>query len=432
MPQSDLKIVGSSGIVPRIALVAAIIVALAFGWFAVRMQFGDMIAELTTAGSPSAEQMADIAHGMAPSDPLTMWLKATLANNVFTPENTASSVGMFEDTVRLAPRDFRWWIELGRAYEQDEKPVQAEAAFKKAIELGPTYTFPRWQLGNFYLRQGRTDEAFAELKLATKNNQTYREQVFSLAWEYFDKDPAKLEQIAADSPDVHASLALFYAQRGRAADSLRNWDMLTDEQKAQNPQIFRTIAQGLYDKRSYPEALEFARQLGIDPDAKPETVTNAGFEKTIGNAEDTRFGWRVMRNDAKVDVATDSIVRHDGARSLRIFFKAYNKPELYIVTQNVVAVPGRSYRLRFWLRTENLRSAGMPQLQIVNANDDTMLAKSQSYPNGTNDWEQVSVEFTAPENCSGIVIRTIRASCGPDCPIAGTIWYDDFELKRTN
>ncbi len=261
------------------------IVALAFGWFAVRWQFGDMIAELTTAGSPSAEQMADIARGMAPSDPLTMWLKATLANNVFTPENTASSVGMFEDTVRLAPRDFRWWIELGRAYEQDEKPVQAEAAFKKAIELGPTYTFPRWQLGNFYLRQGRTDEAFAELKLATKNNQTYREQVFSLAWEYFDKDPAKLEQIAADGPDVHASLALFYAQRGRAADSLRNWDMLNDEQKAENPQIVQTIAQGLFEKKFYPQALEFARQLGIDPDAKPEAVTNASFEKTIGNAE---------------------------------------------------------------------------------------------------------------------------------------------------
>lgn len=208
--------------------------------------------------------------------------------------------------------------------------------------------------------------------------------------------------------------------------------MLNDEQKAENPQIAKIIAQGLYEKRSYPQALEFARQLGIDPDAKPETVTNAGFEKTIGNADDTRFGWRVTRNDPKVDVAVDSIVRHEGAKSLRILFKAYNKPELYIVTQNVVVEPGRSYRLRFWLRTENLRSGGMPQLQIVNANDDTMLAVSPAYPNGTNDWEQVSVAFTAPDNCSGIVIRTIRAGCGPDCPIAGTIWYDDFDLDRTN
>jgi hypothetical protein len=59
----------------------------------------------------------------------------------------------------------------------------------------------------------------------------YREQVFSLAWDYFDKDPRRIEELAIDTPDVRASLALFYAARGSADNSLRVWNTLTEEQK---------------------------------------------------------------------------------------------------------------------------------------------------------------------------------------------------------
>jgi len=432
MAQIDLQIRPSNTLIPRVILGVAVVVALIFGWVAIRRQFGNMIAELTSTSDPAAGQMAEIAYSMAPSDPLTMWLKATIEKNIFTPERTDAAVKMFEQTVRLSPRDFRWWIELGRAYEQDEKPAQAEAALKQAIALAPAYTFPHWQLGNFYLRQNRRDEAFAELKLATENNQTYREQVFSLAWEYFDKNPAKLEEIAADRPDVHASLAMFYAQRGRAADSLRNWNMLNDEQKASFPQIASAIAQGLYDRRFYPQALEFARQLGIDPDSRPEAVTNAGFEKLLGNADDTKFGWRVLRNEGKLDIATDSSVHHDGAKSARLSFKGFSKPELYALGQNVVVEPGRSYKLSFWLRTESLRSAGMPQLQVVNGVDDKIITLSSAFPSGTNDWQLITIDFTAPAECTAVVIRTVRGFCGQECPITGTLWYDDFDLKRLN
>jgi len=31
-----------------------------------------------------------------------------------------------------------------------------------------------------------------------------------------------------------------------------------------------------------------------------------------------------------------------------------------------------------------------------------------------------------------VTIRTVRAYCGDDCPITGTLWYDDFELKKIN
>ncbi|HCA58316.1 MAG TPA: hypothetical protein DEP46_10060, partial [Blastocatellia bacterium] len=75
-------------------------------------------------------------------------------------------------------------------------------------------------------------EAFAELNKAAQKSSVYREQVFSLAWDYFGKDAAAVEKVAGDAPDVRASLALFFAARGASADALRNWNLLTQEQKA--------------------------------------------------------------------------------------------------------------------------------------------------------------------------------------------------------
>lgn len=427
---TDLVIYKSKTTRARVILGAVIVGALLFAWFSIRWQFGNMLADLVTPHDPNAIAVSDLAIELAPSDPLTHWLKASLDKDIFTPDKTNSAIAGFEETVRLSPNDYRWWIELGRAYEQADQSAKAEAAYDRAIDLAPEYTYPHWQLGNFYLRQGRTDEAFAQLKRSTERNQTYRQQVFSLAWDYFDKDTAKLEQVVADQPDVHASLALFYGARGRAADSLRMWNMLTEDAKAAHPQFLQVIAQGVYEQRYFPQALEFAKQLGMDMDAQPDAVTNPSFEKAVGDAAETRFGWRVLHTDPRLDISSDSSVKHDGARSLKVTFRNYAKADLYNILQTIVVEPKRNYRLRFWVRTENLKSAGGPMLEVVNGNDDKLIATSKSFPLGTSDWQEFVLDFSTPENCTGITLRTSRSFCGDTCPIAGLFWYDQFDLSK--
>ena len=414
----------------RILLAGVFLGAVIFAWFAVRWQIGNMFAELTSPNEPNAKEMSQVAVDLAPSDPLANWLAASLEKDIYTPEKIDASVRLFEDVVRMSPYDFRWWIELGRAREQADQPEKAEKAFLRASELAPSYTYPRWQLGNFYLRQNRSDEAFSELRKATENNLTYRDQVFSLAWEYFDRDPAKVESLASDDPDVRMSLALFYAARDRAADSLRIWNTLSDEQKAEHPEYSRIILQGLYDRRFVRQALAFARQGGIDPDAEPEAVTNGGFEKVIGNPDDTYFGWKIVRGEPKVDITSDSSVRHSGTRSLRLSFKGYSKPQLFNLSQVVVVEPGKRYRLGVWIRTEGLKSGGPPVIEVGNVVDNKLIAASAPVPTGTNDWQQLFVDFTAPTDSEGVSIWTSRAYCGEICPITGIVWYDDFSLTR--
>lgn len=414
----------------RIVLAALAVGTIVLCWFGVRWQLGNMLGELTRPNDPRARDAAKTAVGLAPGDPIALWLAASTGKLDYTDEGLQRSVGMFEDVVRHSPNDYRWWIELGRAYEQAENYDAGEKAFRHAVELGPSYVYPRWQLGNYLLRQQRIDEAFAELKQTTENNLTYRDQVFSLAWDYFGKDPAKLEQNISDAPDVRASLALFYAAHERAEDSLRVWNTLTPEQKSEHPQTARTIAQGLTEKHYFREALEFSRELGIDPDSSLETVTNGGFEKAIGNQDDNFFGWNLVRSDNKLDISVDSSVKHSGARSLKLNFRTYVKPELYNAWQFVAVQSNQSYRLTFWLRTDSLRSAGVPVVDVLNGNDNLLLATSPPFPTGSVDWQEVTVDFKTPENCEGIIIRTSRTFCGEACPIVGTVWYDDFSLTK--
>jgi hypothetical protein len=168
----------------------------------------------------------------------------------------------------------------------------------------------------------------------------------------------------------------------------------------------------------------------MDPDSQPEAVTNGGFEKFIGSGERSLFSWQIYRGDPRLDISSDSSVKAEGQKSLRLTFKGYVKPELHNVAQFVAAEPGARYRLGFSLRTENLRSAGPPMLQVVAGPAAAILGSTQMFATGTQEWTSLSIEFTVPADADGFAIRTVRGSCGDECPIVGTMWYDDFKLTK--
>lgn len=425
----QIKIVETKDWKGRLILIALIVAAIAFAWFSISWQMGNMLASLTSANDPNTKQIADFAQTLSPHDPITNWLKANVEKDVFTPESLTRSITGFEQTVRTAPNDYRYWIELGRVYEQAEQFEKAEKAFQEAIKLAPNYSVVHWQIGNFYLRQGREDEAFAELRKSAESSALYGEQVFAIVWEYFDKDTAKLEQLAGDNADVRAGLTKFYAIKERPEDSLRIWNTLSAGDKQRNQAVTRIIAQSLYEKRNFRSSIEFVRQLGIEPTAQAENVQNGSFESPISaEAKDVYFGWKIYKLE-KVDVNTDPLKKKEGNKSLRVSFNGYAGISVKNVWQIVTTVPNKKYRLSFWLRTENLKSAGTPNLEIVNANDEKIITTGAPFPTGTNDWLPVSIEFTAPENAEAVVIRLDRAYCGDVCPIVGTIWLDDFKLE---
>ena len=420
---NDLLAINSRNTAARIGIGVFVVIALLIGWFAVRWQIGILLSDLTPPTDPNAGEVGLVAKKLAPADPGPILLSAAAEND------PQKAIALFEDAIRLAPNDFRTRIELGRAYEQDDQIERAEVEFKRAVELAPNYAAPRWHLGNFYLRQERESEALSQLTHAAEHNQTYRDQVLSLAWDYFQKDPTRVEKLVSE-PAAVAHLAYFFAARGAAAASLRNWDRLSAADKERYGYRAISISDGLYSQRHFTEALSFAKQLGNATDAEPNKITNASFETNIGESEQARFAWQITRTEAKLEIGADGKVAKEGTRSLRMTFRGFAKPVLANVYQTVVVEPNTLYALSFWVRTSDLRSAGTPMLEVLNGVNDASLARTEPFANGTAEWQKMTLDLRTPENCSGIVIRTIRQYCGEECQITGSIWYDEFSLTK--
>lgn len=431
MNRSDeqLIVVSSKSWKGGVALAVVAAGALVFGWLSVQWQIGNMLAELTTPTEPSAGEIADVVETLSPDDPLGSWLRAMTEAEDFSPEKLESSIETHKQTVRLAPYHYPWWLELGRAYEQANKPEQAEMAFKRAVELAPSYTLPRWQLGNFYLRAGREKEAFAELKKAAENDPVYREQVFSITWDYYDQDLDRIDELIGDSKNMKVGLAKFYAARERPIKSLEIWRSLSDDERAANREVGALIAQAMFEKRFLKAAVEFSNSLGLEPGAKFEGIQNPGFEQEISKRDDAFFAWKT---DSKqnVRVMLSRGRKHSGERSLQISFNGFSAAQFDNVYKTVALEPGASYRVSFWARTEELRSAGTPKVEVLSAKDGKIIAATDPFAAGSMEWTRFWVDFRVPDDSEGVVLRTARAYCGENCPIFGTVWYDDFGIER--
>lgn len=421
----------------RIALALIIALAVVFAWFSVRWQLGNMLGEITAPADPDAEMLARTAASFSPQDPVATWLLAAVRYNPADADSIKQYAAALEEVVRKSPYDNRWWVELARAYEQAGDPVRAEAAFQRAVELAPNYTYPRWQLGNFLLRTGRGEEAFGELKRSAELSSIYREQVFSVAWDYYDRDSAKLDSLADGNPDMLAGLTKFYASREKADEALIAWSRLTPEERERRKDVGQLVARAMYEKRYFRAAAEFARSLGTEPEAAVGVIVNGGFEAQFTDASDALFRWYLVKKD-KVEVRPDQIVKKSGQRSIRINFKGFAGSELANVYQFFAVEEGATYRLRAWIRTEDFRTASPVSLDVMGINAIDLrkaevvpgVLASAELPNGTNDWQEVALDFTVPVGVQGLQFRFNRAGCGDSCAVYGIIWADDILLEK--
>ncbi len=410
-------------------VIFALIFLIFVGWIGIRMQLGSMIGEMTPLTDPNAKANGLTAVYLAPNDPVANWLLLNAEKNSRANSPEKDNSVNFESVVRLSPNDFHYWLELGRNYEHANDIEAAEKAFRKSLELAPNYSFPLWTYGNFLLRQGRTEEAFQQLKKSANGSALYREQVFFTAWEVYEKDTAKLEAIAGEGAGAKAYLARFYTKQDMPEKALESWSVLNADEKQTYRQIGADIKQSLFDRRDFRTSLEFAHQLDLEAGAKKEFVSNGNFENPVGENKLNLFDWKVVPLE-KFDVKRDGSQKHEGKWSLRIGFNGYKGITLANVFQIVAAEPGTKYRLSFWLRTSELKSSGLPLIEIIDAKTDKGIAVTSSFPAGSNDWQEVRIDFAMPKDSDGFIIRTARNFCGENCPITGSIWYDDFKLEQ--
>jgi tetratricopeptide (TPR) repeat protein len=404
--------------------------ALAGAWFSVRWYVGNTIADNLNPDDRALET-ARMSSALAPSDPLTHWALAEIERAKLPLDQVNQSVKEYDEAASLSPNDYRFWLSLGRALEQSGDSQKAEKAMNRAVELAPTYSAPHWYLGNLLLRNGKDSDAFSHLRRASEADPQLRIQVFNLIWEVFGKNPAELDKAIGATPAARAEFATYLVNRQQYDEGLRLWGVLTAQEKREQRATGAVLTKTLLDAKRFRQALEMWNEVTPGERLKGSVgqFFDGGFELTDSTSAGP-FAWQVQ-SVPQAQAGLDPTRMHGGTHSLRLLFKSPAKA-VVSVSQIIVVEPNTQYDLGYFLKTSKLESAGTPLIEILDAADGAILGTSAAAPAGDNDWQQISIPFKTGAKSEAILIRISRASCGENsiCPIFGTLWYDDFDLKR--
>jgi hypothetical protein len=418
----------------RILLILLLLVAGFWSYSVVRWYIGNTLAEYFSP-TDSTMDVAKMAASMAPNDPLTHWRIAQVSQKTLPLDKQAPAIAEYEKAVSLSPYDYRFWMSLGTAHEQSGDPVKAELALKQAVALAPSYAYPHWFLGNLYLRNGRYNDAFAELRRAAEADPDLLPQLFNLSWEIYNGDPEGLKNSVGQNSTVRAKFALYLLTQKRFEDAMRLWNALNSDEKKANKETAESIVTTLKNESRFHEALQVWNDFASER-FHPEmgSIFDGSFEEPIAYASDTVFGWQV-KGVPQMQIGIDPNKSHSGSRSLRLYFQVRANIESINASQLVPVQPGTEYDFEFYLATDKLETGSAPLVQILDANTNQGLFDSAQAPGGTNDWTRINASFKTSDKTQAIVIKIMRVPCGEDtpvCPIFGSVWYDDFSLKRRN
>lgn len=408
-----------------------VMLALFASWFVVRWYLGNTIAEYFHPEDHRLET-AQLAVRLAPNDPLPHWRLGNLAQTELPPDQISVVVAEYEKAVSLSPSDYRLWTEFGGALEQAGDFDKAERALREAVKLAPSYAYPRWYLGNLLLRTDRYAEGFAELQRASEANGQFQPQLFNLAWQLNKTDFESLKAAVGSTPEMRAGFSKYLVERGHYDEGLPLWSALTETEKRENRVAADAIIRSLVTAHRYHQAMEIWNEVapGLPYRADFGHILDRGFEDNLAHGPGAVFGWQVQSN-SQVQIGIDAGQGHSGSRSLRVYFQVRSHIEAINVSQVVPVKPNTEYDFECYLKTDRLESAETPVISIVNADDEAYFANSVAAPSGNNSWQRIALSFKTGAKTEAIKVRMARNTCADSavCPIFGTVWYDDFDLK---
>jgi hypothetical protein len=258
-----------------------------------------------------------------------------------------------------------------------------------------------------------------------------------MAWYVFGQNIQAISRAAGNSPSARADLVTYLLGRELLDDALGQWDGLSAADKIEQRTVGLSLMGALLNARRFHAAFKVYHDIDASGGAggtRPEQVSNGGFEGDVGLSDERPFDWYV-HSVPQAQIGIDERYRRSGNRSLRIRFQAPAQLDFFkSVGQLVVVEPSTAYRLEFYVRAADLKSASMPFIAILDGADaTTVLASSAPLQPGTTEWQPVTLDFKTGPKTEAISIVSSRSACDSDtpCPIFGIVWYDDFNLQRS-
>lgn len=332
--------------------------------------------------------------------------------------------------ISLSPYDYRFRLTLAQVQEAEGDRASAEQSLEAARALAPNYWNVRYRLGNLLVREGKLAQSLDELRMAVAVNSDLLPGTLDLVWRASGGDVSAVQAVAGNGAKARLTLAGFLLKQSRAAEAAEVFGGIPREDRLASAAESSAFVNSLIAAGK----LEAARGLWSDMAGGPQStlIWNGGFESEISKNL-TQFDWSFGRSEY-ARLSLDTEVAHGGSRSLRIEFAGRDTTRLdNEIKQLVLVRPGVSYTLECYARTRELETPEGPRVVVTDGA--SWIAASEPVARGSNDWQRLTVSFTAPESKSGggaaavFVSLKRKPKFSYDEPTRGTVWLDDFSMS---
>ncbi len=170
--------------------------------------------------------------------------------------------------------------------------------------------------------------------------------------------------------------------------------------------------------------------------AKGAVIFQEGFEQDP--AWNEAQPWKAMNPAMRAE--WDSKVFHSGGHSLKVSTGKFAAESKGFMTEGFFPYDGGKIKLSYWVKCEDIRSAGINTWDLGNlvvdyytADKRNIVHKDWKYHDsgkgmeGTSDWERVEKTFDIPKRDTGVAFLRVWVDLY-NC--TGTMWVDDIKIER--
>lgn len=397
----------------------------------------------------------DKAVGYVPANAEVLAARARYWLNQADPPRVTEAISDLQQAVQASPRDYRYQLELGKAYDANGQAAEAEVALQRAVELAPRYFEVWWALANLRLRAGKTEPALEDFRQAVRLSGS----LYGNATPPPDRNATlnaynaiagalgmNLEALRRVTPPDNASqayLAEFLSGHDAMDQALEIWRQLPAENLITYRTLVAQLTRELQAKNRFNEASavwqKFSVAEGVPISAENNLMTNGGFEQTPLRekyAEEVDLGetfdWAIRRHP-EVRVLRSNTNPHSGSLALHLTFNSTMNSGFGEISQLMAVEPLRQYRLSYFVKTKNISTSltETPFIGITDAANPALFNLNSVVPGGTNDWREQTITFSVPETTRGLrlTIQAPQLKTIDSLRIA-ELWLDDFRLNQ--
>lgn len=340
--------------------------------------------------------------------------------------NLVAAGDYLTEAVRNRPGDYELRLEKARVAELLERFDEAESAYLEARNLAPFYGEPTYLYGNFLLRQKRQNEALRQVRIASRQNSFYFEDVLNIFWQASNANAKEMINRLAPFEGLEKErLAAFLFEKKDFGEVSA---LMCSEAESSASSRDGLITK-LFEKRKFLYASQVFTQNCETENLEKGTLLDGNFSED-DLAQGRGFGWRIGDLPENVEVG---FVEKNGIqeKSLLFVFDGDYPSATPLLSQTIVVEAGQKYTLRFKYRTREIKTGGMPILQILLKSSASDFKSNEVELSPTDEWKNVTSEIVTDDATEALEIRLTRYTCSEkNCPIFGRLILDAFSLEK--